>query len=384
MNFSKILPFLLKFIVVFGKKRKLFMDIIHQRTVNQTPLNKNEKKVLYGICKHPTITDSELSEILQMKLSTLTSIKRRLAAQDYYKACLFPFLNRLGCELLAVIYMQYNPVIPLKQRIDITKQTIEVFDEIFYSVGEGEKGFSVSLSQNYTNIGRINEIRTETFGKLGLLEKEYPREVIFPFETSHILQFFDFSSFLQALFDLGEVKKTKTNPALFCDNTLAKLTSKEKKVYTALVENPTIPTQQIGELVNLSRHTVARMKKKFFKEGLLKMLILPNLKKLGVEILAFYHISFNPNKAPSAHQLSCLNSPETIFFGSRRFEAVILSAYRTYQDYKEDELNKIRFLKRNTLLSSSPFITTYIFDRMEIIKEFDVSPLVRKIIKNNC
>jgi hypothetical protein len=356
------------------------MGVFHSGTVNQPILNKNEKKVLNGICKYPTITDSELSAILQMKLSTFTSIKRRLTTQGYYRTLIFPLLNRLGCELLAIIYMQFNPVIPLKERIETTKRTIEVFDEIFFSVGEEEKGFSISLSQNYTNIGRINEIRTETFGKLGLLEKEYPHEVIFPFETSYIHRFFDFSAFFQDVFGLDDTQKISMTSDLFRNVATVALTSKEKKVYSALVEHPTATTQQIGNLVNLSRHTVARMKKEFFDDGLLQTLILPNLKTLGVEILTFYHIRFNLNKAPSTHDLLFLNSPSTIFFASRKFEAILLSVYQTYQDYKEDEMNKIRFLKENNLFSHPPFISTYMVERMEVIKEFDFTPLVNKII----
>ena len=359
------------------------MGVFHCRSVNQHLLTKNEKKVLSGTCAHPQITDSELSKLIQVKLSTLTSIKRRLTAEGYYRPLIFPLPNRLGCELLAIIYMQFNPVIPLKQRMETTKRTIEVFDEIFFSVGEEEKGFSISLSQNYTNIGRINEIRTETFGKLGLLEKEYPHEVIFPFETSHIHRFFDFAPFLQQLFKLDDSKKISTTPELFRKTSTVEFSSKEKKVYSALVEHPTATTQQIGELVSLSRHTVARMKKKFFEDGLLQTLILPNLKKLGVEILTFSHISFNLTNAPSTQELSILNTPSTIFFASRKFEAVLLSAYQTYQDYKEDEMNKIRYLKEHNLFSNPPFISTYMFERMEVIKDFDFSPLVHKILRND-
>lgn len=358
------------------------MDVFLSQTVNTDTLNKNEQKVLHGICTHPTITDSELATTLEMKLSTLTSIKRRLATQGYYRSIMFPILNRLGCELLAVMYMQFNPVIPLKQRMQTTKRTIEVFDELFFSVGEQEKGFSISLSQNYTNIGRINDIRTETFGKLGLLEKEYPHEVIFPFETSHIHKFFDFSSFLQNLFELDDTHTTCSSADLFRNTTTVDLTEKEKKVYSALVTHPTATTQQIGEHVDLSRHTVARMKKHFLDQGLLQILILPNLKTIGVEILTFYHIRFNPSKSPSPHDLAALDSPSTIFYASRKFEAVLLSAYQTYQHYKEDQMNKIRFLKENNLFSHPPFISTYILERMEIIKDFDLPPLVNRILRS--
>jgi hypothetical protein len=278
--------------------------------------------------------------------------------------------------------MHFNPVIPLKQRMETTKRTIEVFDELFFSVGEQEKGFSISLSQNYTNIGRINDIRTETFGRLGLLEKEYPHEVILRFETSQIHRFYGFSSFLQNLFELDAPQKTNPSTNLFRNTTTAELTEKEKKVYSTLVAYPTATTQQIGEQVNLSRHTVARMKKQFLSQGLLQLLILPNLKTIGVEILTIYHIRFNPSKTPSPQDLASLDSPSTIFFASRKFEAVLLSAYQTYQHYKEDQMNKITFLKENNLLSHPPFISAYILDRMEIIKDFDLPPLVNRILRS--
>ncbi len=351
--------------------------------MNQPPLTKNEKKVLHGITKYPNASDSDLSELLDVKLSTLTSIKRRLSTQGYFRSLMVPLVNRLGCELLAVTYMQFNPIIPLKERLETTKRTIEVFDELFLSIGEEEKGFSMSLSQNYTNIGRINEIRTETFGKLGLLEKEYPHEVIFPFETAQIHRFFDFSAVLQQLFSLQDTTATPQTTPLFKNTTTIELSPKEKKVYSALVEHPTETTQQIGDRVDLSRHTVARMKKQFFEDRILHRLTLPNLKALGVDILTVYHISFNPHNAPNMKELTALDSSSTVFFASRKFEAVFLSAYPTYQEYKRDEMDKIRFLKENNLFSHPPFISPYMFERMAIIKDFDFHPLVRKLFRTN-
>jgi hypothetical protein len=46
-------------------------------------------------------------------------------------------------------------------------------------------------------------------------------------------------------------------------------------------------------------------------------------------------------------------------------------------------MNKIRYLKEHNLFSHPPFISTYMFERMEVIKDFDFSPLVRKILSND-
>lgn len=347
--------------------------------MKRTLLTKNEEKVLYGLVRYPEMQDSELASKLDVKLSTLTSIKRRLSNQGFFRNLTVPMVNHLGCELLAVIYTQFNPVIPLEERVQTTKRNIEIFDEIFFSVGEQEKGFSISLSQNYATIGRINEIRTETFGRLGLLEKEYPYEVIFPFEMSHITRFFDYTRLLKRIFSIDD-KESGIKSEWFNDVNRVMLSQKEQKVYATLVEHPDDTTQEIGEMVGLSRHTISRMKKQFFEKELLKQIVLPNLNQLGIEILAFYHIKFNPHRAPSKEDITYLDSPFTIFLASRKFETVILSAYPTYQEYKEDEMSKIRFLKENDLIAYPPFIGTYMFERMVVIKDFDFAPITKKTV----
>lgn len=350
--------------------------------MNRSELTKNEQKVLYGLICLPTKKDRDLSSIIDVKLSTFTSIKRRLLDQRIFKQYTVPVLNKLGSELLAVIYTQFNPVIPLDERVRTTKKTIEVFDEIFFSAGEQEKGFSLSLSKNYSSIGRINEIRTETFGKLGLLEKEYPSEVIFPFEISSIKRFLDFSPLIKNYFNIDGLQVECDNKITFSGIDRIQLSDKEKEVYVALVEKPNATTQFIGKRVGLSRHTISRMKKKFFDKGLLKSITIPNLQKLGFEMLAFYHINFNPAKAPSQKDVDFLDSSSTVFFARRKFEMVLISAYPTYQDYKADKMEKFRYLKENNFILYTPLVRKYMFERMAFIKKFNFSPIAQKIINN--
>ncbi len=348
--------------------------------MNFASLTKNEKKVLYNLVSYPELSDTDLAKKINIKTSTFSTIKRKLSDQRYYKNLYAPLLSKLGAELLAVIYTQFNPVIPLEKRVEKTKKTIEVFDEIFFSVGEQEKGFSISISENYTNIGRINEIRTDTFGKIGLLETEYPSEVIFPFETSKIHRFLDFSRALEKLFFTSGNERNKSSEKDFDKNQI-NLSEKEKKVYEEIVRNPDFTTEQIGKKVDLSRHTISRMKKSFLDRNLIKKITVPNISKLGYEIIAFYHFNFNPKKAPNNSDIQHLDDDSTIFFASKKFEAVMISIYPTYQDYKEDKMEKIRYLKENDLISYTPLVRKYILERMIVIKNFEFASLARKILK---
>ncbi|MFW6120603.1 MAG: hypothetical protein ACOC80_06840, partial [Petrotogales bacterium] len=161
-------------------------------------LTDKEKLALYGLVRYPNLTDKKLSEELDLKPSTVTSIRHRLRKKDYFRSLIIPTLQNIGCEMLAVIYTNFSPLIPLEERVEITGRAIEVFEEIFFSIGEQDKGFSLSLSRDYTTVGRINDIRTQTFGGRGLLEDEYPSMVLFPFDISKIYRFFDFAPLLHS------------------------------------------------------------------------------------------------------------------------------------------------------------------------------------------
>ena len=115
--------------------------------MKQFELTEKEKLMLYGLVKYPTMTDKQLSEKLKLKQSTVTSIRNRLKEKEYFKKLIIPRLENMGCQMLVTIYTSFSPLIPLEERIVITGEAIEVFEEIFYSVGEQDKGFSLSLSK---------------------------------------------------------------------------------------------------------------------------------------------------------------------------------------------------------------------------------------------
>src|SRR5512136_700682 len=63
-------------------------------------LTPNEKQVLYGLVRHPVLNDRELSELLDVKVSTVTAIRRRLRHAEYFTTRRVPMMHRLGWELL--------------------------------------------------------------------------------------------------------------------------------------------------------------------------------------------------------------------------------------------------------------------------------------------
>lgn len=363
------------------RKRFIFMIPI-LKSMNKFELTTKEKQMLYGLVKYPQLTDKELSEKLDLKHSTVTSIRHRLKENNYLRKLIIPKLQGMGCEMLVVIYTHFSPLIPLLERIEITGKTIEVFEEIFLSVGEQDKGFSLSLSKDYATIGRINDIRTQTFGGRGLLEEEYPNMVVFPFEISKIYRFFDFAPLLRRSFNLDFEPEAEIENVDFGDTENVVLSDTEKNAYCILISYPELSDSDIGRDLGVSRHTVSRLRRKFEKNNLMGKLNLPNFVKLGFEILVFYHISFDPRNPPNMEEdeAASLMSDSTVFFASRRFEAVMIFIYNDYEKYKLDRTKIMQVLKENQWIAEDPVIRSYSLRTMAFIKDFKFAPIASKIV----
>jgi DNA-binding MarR family transcriptional regulator len=345
-------------------------------------LTAKEKLVLFGLVKYPYMTDKELSKKLDLKHSTVTSIRLRLKKNEYIRKLIIPKLQSMGCEMLVAIYSHFSLLIPLPERIDITGKSIEVFDEIFFSVGEQDKGFSLSLSKDYSTIGRINDIRTQTFGGRGLLEEEYPNMVVFPFEISKIYRFFDFAPLLNYSFGLYFESEPETQNVDFGSKENRIISDTEKNVYCMLISYPEMADSEIGRGLGVSRHTVSRLRRKFESANLMSKLNIPNFIKLGFEILGFYHIRFDPRNPPNLDEdeTASLMNDSTVFFASRRFEAVMISIYKNYDQSKKDEMKILQVLKENQWIAEDPTIRTYSLSTLAFIKDFKFAPFASKIV----
>ena len=359
------------------KSKKLILE-----NMKKIGLTEKEKLVLYGLVYYPEMTDKMLSKRLNLKHSTVTSIRHRLKENGYLKKLIIPKLQSMGCEMLAVIYTNFSPLIPLLERVEITGKTIEVFEEIFFSVGEQDKGFSLSLSKDYATIGKINDIRTQTFGGRGLLEDEYPNLIVFPFEISKIYRFFDFAPMLRKNFGLNLKVESEIENVEFKSSGDMVFSDSEKNAYCMLVSYPDLPDSNIGRELDVSRHTISRIRRKFEENNFMKKLVLPNFVKLGFEIMAFYHISFNPRNPPNIEEdaAALLMSDSTIFLASRQFEAVMISIYSDYEDYKRDRTKVMQVLRENNWIAKDPVIRSYGLNTTVFIKDFKFAPIASKIV----
>ena len=358
-------------------------------------LSINEKKVLYGLVSLPRMTDKEIARALDIKYSTFNTVRQRLYERGMFTPLKIPDLHRMGCEMMAVVYTSFNPIISVEDRVEKTRGNIEIFDEMVLSVGEIHRGFSISFSENYTNLCRINDIRMKFFGENNLLEEEHPIEVLFPFTLSTISRFFDYSQFLRIHFKMDRILKDipETSPIfqvtkvadMFEFDEEIKLTTAEKKVLLASLRNPAYNYAKIAEETKMSRHTVSAAHRKLELNGLITPINLIDVKKLGIEIITLSHTRLSPKSGNVRKMVEeeIKKSPYVVFMAAREFEIVTISVYKNFDYFKSEKWRILRLLKENGISGETQINRLFSLNKLVTIKKISFAPLVEKLLGMN-
>ncbi len=72
-----------------------------------------------------------------------------------------------------------------------------------------------------------------------------------------------------------------------------------------------------------------------------------------------------------------------MFFANRRFEVVIISVYRDYNAYREDKMQKFRYLQKNEIKIFNPIVRRFEYDRVKVVKDIAFAPITKKILQKD-
>ena len=348
-------------------------------------LNKNEKLVLYGLVKYPLYNDRELSEKIRLKMTTVTAIKNRLKKNKYYYTVRFPVLQNLGCELLMTSHMQFNPLKSEKELIKSHKDKLaDSTPEIVYSITESDSGFCLGIAKNYTEIYHTIENMERVYRENDFIENAQPNYYFFPFEHSKIYNFFDFAPIIKHTYNVSlKGEEDDLIPAEIPRTDITKLSNVEKRVLYGLIRYPDIPDSKIAENIDVTRQVVSKLKKSFEVDGLLKTLRIPNLKKLGFEIMSVSHYRHNP-KIPLEKRgkgiRQVLSEFPQIFLISGNLESMMINVTRDFTEYQELKNKANLYYKKQEFLISEPDNLIFSIPNMKNIVVHNYAPLVQKVL----
>lgn len=340
-------------------------------------LTANEKQVLYGLVRHPVLNDRELSELLSVKVSTVTAIRRRLRRADYFVTRRIPMMNRLGWELLVGGHARLD----LTQGPQVLPRLREALRErmpsLFHVAASADSLSFLAFARDYTGArAEVNELRL-ALDHAKLLGDGDVHMSAFPMSLSAIPTFFDYSHTLALAFDIEDRMSTRLEHAKVGD---VELTRKETEVVKGLVRYPELSDKALAARVKVSRQAVSKMRREFEAEGLLRTARLPNLRLLGFDLYVTAFARFSPAstlKARSDALERLLRAAPTFFLASDDAEAVVIGATRTYEQFSTLRSTLTKQFQERGHLNGDPDVYVGLTSTTEILRNCEFGPLVQ-------
>ncbi len=341
-------------------------------------LTEKEKVALLALVKEPLLNDRKTAEATGLKLSTLTAIRRRLREEGTFRTYRIPMLQKMGHEIISVSYGSllkggaHGAFLKTVQDFMLVKNAM-------YGVTDMNHDLLVDFMKNYTEFKKS----TEQFERFFFMHNPQPENritsVLFPTgDRVMSLSFFDYSPVLEKMFN-GKVSKRKPE---YIEIGNRHLTRKERNAFVNFIENPEATDKRVAELAGISRQAASTMKMRFYDEGLMKQVRIPDPSKMGFEIIGLTHLRFDPkyglDERDDEKMLRQSNMPHffTLFNTS---DAIILSAHSSFDEYSKDISNLMAAYRKEESMLEESNTDLFSVDQTTLMRMHDYSHLLKNL-----
>ncbi len=342
-------------------------------------LTSNEKRVLYGLVRHATLNDRELSEVMGVKVSTVTAIRRRLRRADYFVTRRIPMLHRLGWELLIAGHTRLD----LTQGGQALTRLRELLKDrvagLFHVAASSDHLSVLGFARDYTGARMdIDDLRL-SLDHAKLLGDGDVTFSAFPMALSTAPAFFDYSHSLALLFDIEDRYAVRVDRAKTGD---VDLTRKEAEVLKGLVRFPEMSDKGLAARVKVSRQAVSKMRREFEAEGLVRTTRIPNLRLLGFDLYVCAFARFVPSstmkgRADAVERL--LRTAPVSFLVSDDAEVATVAAAKTYEQFTVLRATLTKHFQERGFLQGDPDVHVALTGATEILRNCEFGSLVQNL-----
>lgn len=341
-------------------------------------LTDKEKIVLYGLVKYPELNDIELAQKIKIKRPTITAIRNRLEKQEVYLTKKIPDISRLGCEIINITHTEYNPLTPYK-----TRKTKAENQNTFLEIQTDTQKLTISCEKNYTQTRRKIEEHIRFNDKHGYAQKKQITNTIFPIKLSTLLMNFEFGPLMRKTLSIKEENEGKSRgPEVIKP---ARLNDTEKTILYALVKYPELREKEIAEKTDYTRQTVNNIHRKLKKEKLLKTIRVPNIKKLGLELIVLTNVFMKPvatTKTRFKAADKVMEEGSQVLIISNLLESAMLSVSKSYTNVRKTYRKLFSYYKQNDFIEKRPEVKIIALNEVKHYK-YDYTTLTKNILDIN-
>ncbi len=346
-------------------------------------LTEKERNTFCALVKNPIMNDRELSEITGNNLSTITAIRRRLESAEYYYKVRIPMVQYVGAELLTIAYGDMDNSLSRKKRDELCDTFAKEHDNVFLFMSSEDFGIIMTISKNYTEVKKDVDDLQHFLSTNNMNNGKSWQYVMFPFEVSSLINYFDFSYALNHLVCNVPYEVPDVN-LKYKKYDVRTLTNKEKAALIGLVEFPSLPDNAIAKKVDVSRQTLSNMRQRFLDDGLIHEVNIPNLNIMN-GILVFSHMLFNPDcmlEDRKSGVKKVLEGSPAVFVVSGSFESTLLHIVSNYEDFSSYKNQIISYYASKKFLRGEGNIHLMPVNTLKIHKKFDFSGLLKNLLND--
>ncbi len=352
--------------------------------VKSKELSRNEQEIFYGQIRFPLLNDRELADRLDFKMTTLTAIKNRLKKNGYLSKIRIPMFHKFGCELFQVSFGHaYSP----DSTSDVSKvlaQCERPNPRCFHSMQNSHQHMFFQVFRNYTEAKRINDRFTKAYLRDKFHCENSFKQVLLPFQLINVLNLFDYGPILKHTFNIEDPKMgNKGKKRVSFLPQAVRLKKLEKKILHGLVKYPSLADSRVCKKIGTTRQAVARMRKKFEKDGIIRTVKIANLNKIGYNLFVLFHIRMDPNR--NAKEIKegiskITNIMPPVFMISEDVQIIHLSAFRDFEQYQDLTNELYSFFVENELFETPPVSIPFSIHSVNIGMNHDYSRVIKNIL----
>ncbi|MEM2869407.1 MAG: Lrp/AsnC family transcriptional regulator [Thermoplasmata archaeon] len=344
-------------------------------------LSWNERLTLYGLVRHPELSDRLLSRVLGLKSPTLTAARRKLRSEGWYRVVRVPILGRLGGELLCVARARLNICKPREALLRAMKGPLAEIGSVFFAIADRLNLICLSMCTNFTQAWsdseRLHSLLTER-GALAPGSAGRPATIL-PLSHMSLVRFLDFAS--TAHYSLG-IQGPPPEPASPTDagkDGPVHLSRVERAVYCGLVKFPELSDRALAKKVGVARQSVSRIRRRLGKAGLLLTVAVPDIRRLGPEILALWELEFRPatsvGERAKAIEGALRAFPAFLHLISGR-EGVVMGLVKDFSALQRIYTEFLKIHLDKGYFTEEPRLTPLSIRELSVVKDFTFAPIV--------
>jgi DNA-binding Lrp family transcriptional regulator len=344
-------------------------------------LTSKEKLVLYGLARYPGLSDIDLASKIGVDRSTIFKSKRKFREWEMVQLLNVPSGVGVGAEMMTAIFASYSPKAPVEVRREKAgfQEWVDHPHSVFHSATDTDS-VSIVYSKSFTDFKMVFDPVMDDYRDAGFVEDISCCH--YPFSLTRIS--WDSALAVENTFNLGRTDLLEEPPKEEeIPEDSVKLTDKDRLALHAFVKYPALSDLELSRRTGISRPTISGKRNKFFQSGLLTRQANVNWKKIGCELMIFYHINVRP-KATSDDMMK-------VYSSFRRIGAAVYSYIQPgeifgsflsqcYVEMKERMDLELRTLAEAGLIEERPLYVIMPLRELKV-RKVDFAPMVKSMLE---